>query len=298
MSAEERSVATQPSSVVVVEREALDGKAASSGLQAAGVARWGLRRDLSLLGWQVLYEQRAFWRNRRRAIASLGFPLMFLIVFGAIVEGQPLKIEGHNIPYINFYVPGIIAYAVIVIGFTNIAMSIALLRSEGILKRTRVTPMPWALYLAAVVLNTVFTIALACVLLLIVGVGFYKAQVRADAVPGLVVTIAIGTVCFTSLGIAVSRFIAKPDSGMPVLMFIVLPLSFISNVFFPLEGKGFLVQLGKVFPLCPLAEGLSPMFEQAHASGFVGKDLLTLAIWAVAGCWIMMRTMRMLSAKE
>jgi ABC-2 type transport system permease protein len=298
VSAEERSVAIQPSSVVAVEPEALDGKAASGGLQAAGVARRDLRRDLSLLGWQVLYEQRAFWRNRRRAIASLGFPLMFLIVFGAIVEGQSIKIEGHNIPYINFYVPGIIAYAVIVIGFTNIAMSIALLRSEGILKRTRTTPMPRALYLGAVVLNTVLTIALACVLLLIVGGGFYKAQVRADAVPGLVVTIAIGTVCFTSLGIAVSRFIAKPDSGMPVLMFIVLPLSFISNVFFPLEGKGFLVQVGKMFPLRPLAEGLSPMFEQAHGSGFAGKDLLTLAIWAVAGCWIMMRTMRTLSAKE
>ena len=27
-----------------------------------------LRRDLGLVGWQVRYEQRAYWRNRGRGI--------------------------------------------------------------------------------------------------------------------------------------------------------------------------------------------------------------------------------------
>jgi len=295
VSADERSIAAQPAAV---ERQAFAGETASGARPSMGRSRQGARRDLGLLGWQVLYEQRAFWRNRRRAIASFAFPLMFLVIFGGLIGSHHVKIEGHRVAFINFYVPGIIAYAVMVIGFTNTAMSIALLRSEGVLKRVRATPMPWTLYFGGIVLSTVLTIVVACVLLLIVGAGFYKAQVRVEAVPGLVVTIALGTVCFASLGIAVSRFIPKPDSGMPVLMFIVLPLSFISNVFFPLEGKSFLVQLGKALPLRPLAEGLSPMFEQAHGSGLVGKDLLTLAIWAVVGCWIMVRTMKMLSTKE
>lgn len=258
----------------------------------------GLTRDLKLVGWQVLYEQRAFWRNRRRAIASFAFPLMFLVIFGGLLNGKQVTIDGHKTAFINFYVPGIIAYAVMVIGFTNMAMSIALLRSEGILKRMRATPMPWTLYLAGIVLSTVLTIIVAVVLLLAIGVAFYKAQVRAEAVPGLVVTVALGTVCFTALGIAVSRFIPKPDSGMPVLMFIVLPLSFISDVFFPLEGKSALVQIGKVFPLRPLAKGLQPMFEQAHGAGFVGGDLLTLAIWTAVGAWLMVKTMRTLSTKD
>lgn len=262
--------------------------------QRGGMAD-GKLRDLGLLFWQVRYEQRAFWRNRRRATASFAFPLMFLLIFGAIVHGR-LKADG-NIAFINFYVPGIVSYAVMVIGFSNTAMSIALLRSEGVLKRMRTTPMPWATYLSAIVLSTVLTIATACALLLAIGVGFYGAQVRAAAVPGMMVTIALATICFTSLGIAVSRFIPKPDSGMPVLMLIVLPLSFISNVFFPLEGKNLLVQLGKFFPLRPLAEGLGPAFKQTHGAGFVGHDLFTIAIWAAVGCWMMVRTMRTLSDK-
>lgn len=256
----------------------------------------GPARSLALLAWQVRYEQRAFWRNRRRAIASFAFPLMFLLIFGAITQGGTVKSDG-NIAYINFYVPGIIAYAVMVIGFTNTAMSIALLRAEGVLKRMRTTPMPWALYLGGIVLSTVITIAVACVLLLAIGVLFYKATVHGAAVPGLIVTVAIGTVCFTSLGIAVSRFIPKPDSGMPVLMLIVLPLSFISNVFFPIYKPQALVEIGTFFPLRRIAEGLGPAFKQTQGSGFVGHDLIMLAIWAAVGCWLMVRTMRALSAK-
>ncbi|MCL2769974.1 MAG: ABC transporter permease [Solirubrobacterales bacterium] len=264
-------------------------------MSAHGTGPW---RDLRLVGWQVYYEQRGFWRNRRRAIASFAFPLMFLLIFGALQQGRHLTSSGHSVAYINFYVPGMIAYAVLVIGFSNTAMAIALLRAEGVLKRVRATPMPWPLYLAGIVLSTMVTIAVACVLLLVVGAALYKAQIHSPAIPGLLVTVALATICFTSLGIAVSRLIQKPDSGMPVLMLVTLPLTFISNVFFPLEGKGFVVQLGKLFPLRPLAEGIQPAFTQAHGAGFSGHDLTTLAIWSAVGCWLMVRTMRKISAEE
>lgn len=254
-----------------------------------------LGRDLGLLAWQVRYEQRAFWRNRRRALASFAFPLMFLLIFGALIGEKKYGARGGS--FIDFYLPGMITYAVLVIGFTSTAMAIALLRSEGVLKRMRATPMPWVLYVGAVVLSTVVTIVVACTLLLIVGVGFYKAQLRTAAIPGLAVTLAVGTICFTSLGIAVSRFIPKPDSGTPILMIIILPLSFISNVFFKLEGKGLLVQVGEFFPLRRLAEGLAPAFAHGHGAGFVGHDLTVLAVWAIVGCWLMVRTMRALSVK-
>jgi ABC-2 type transport system permease protein len=248
------------------------------------------------LAWQVRYEQRGFWRNRRRALASFAFPLIFLLIFGGLIGEK--KYGSHGGSFIDFYLPGMITYAVLVIGFTSTAMSIALLRSEGVLKRMRATPLPWALYVGAIVLSTVITIVVAVALLLIIGVGFYKAQLRTGAIPGLAVTLAIGTICFASFGIAVSRFIPKPDSGTPILMIIILPLSFISNIFFKLEGKGFLVQLGEFFPLRKLTQGIAPTFEHAHGSGFVGNELLGLAIWSIVGCWLMVRTMKTLSAKE
>lgn len=254
-------------------------------------------RDLSLLGRQVVYEQRAFWRNRRRALSSFAFPLIFLLIFGAIVPGKVASL--HDIPFINFYVPGIIAYAVMVIGFSNMAMSIAYLHHDGILKRLRVTPMPPTLYLLAVVFSNVLTIVLATLLLLLVGAGLYGAHLQAGELPGFALTLILASACFTSLGIAVARFIPRPDSGMPVLMFVTLPLSFISDVFFPL-GNGsaakVLRQIGEFFPLFHVSRGLQPAFEPfSHGGGLVGSDVLALLIWSAVGLWSMRRTMQALA---
>ena len=254
--------------------------------------------DLALLGRQVIYEQRAFWRNRRRALTSFAFPLMFLIIFGAIVHGKVASLQ--NIPYINFYVPGIIAYAVMVIGFTNMAMAIAYLRYDGILKRLRVTPMPPTLYLLAVVLSNVLTIVAATVLLLVVGVAFYGAHLEVGELPGFALTLMLASACFTSLGIAVARFIPRPDSGMPVLMFVTLPLSFISDVFFPLEkGAHVLREIGEFFPLFHVSRGLQPAFEPfSHGGGLVGSDVLALLVWSAVGLWLSRRTMQALARQD
>ncbi len=259
----------------------------------------GLARDLRLVAWQVRYEQRAFWRNRRRSIFSLAFPLMFLLIFGLLNRHSHLKSLG-GVSYITFFVPGIVAYTVMVVGFTNMAMSIALLRSEGILKRLKATPMPASAYLIGVTLSTVLTIFLATALLLLVGVVVFGVSIRASTLPGLIVTLIAGTAAFATLGIAVSRLIPKPDSGSPILMFITLPLAFFSNVFFPLGGSvKWLETIAKALPLQPLADGLqSAFYPHTTGAGFVGKDLLTLAIWTVIGCWLMVKTMRTLSAKD
>jgi ABC-2 type transport system permease protein len=259
----------------------------------------GLRRELGLVAWQVRYEQRAFWRNRRRGIFSLGFPLMFLVVFGSLNHGGRISSRG-NLSFIDFYIPGIMAYAALVIAFTGIAMSLSMLRYSGILKRMRPTPMPLTSYLAAIVLSTVLNVLAATAILLAIGCGLLGGHVRGATLPGLIVTLLLATICFTTLGIAVSRLIPNPDSGTPVLMFIVLPLSFISNVFFPLDGApGWLDSVSKAFPLRPLADGLQAAFDpRTHSPGLVGHDLRTLLLWTVVGSLLMVRAMRALSARD
>lgn len=288
-------MSTTSASIADPSRSAPPGEPAGrSGSRGRG--RRSPAGELALVLWQVRYEQRGFWRNRRRAFAVFAFPLMFLLIFGGLESGRHVY---SSIPYIDFYVPGIIAYAVMVTGFSGMAMVIAGLRENGVIKRMRATPMPWSSYLAGIVLSTVVTVIAATVVLLIVGLLFYKANLRAGAIPGLAITIALGTVCFTSLGIAISRLIPKPDSGMPILMFVTLPLSFVSNVFFPVNKPQALVELGKFFPLRPLADGLFPVFDShARGSGLVGSDLTTLAIWAAVGCVLMVRTMRGLSTHD
>ena len=116
-----------------------------------------LKRDLGLIAWQIRYEQRAYWRNRGRGVFTFVFPLMFLVIFASLNQGAHIASRG-GIPYDAFFVPGILAYGVIATTFVNMAISTAILRDQGVLKRMQGTPLPpWA-YVVARIGSTVIIV--------------------------------------------------------------------------------------------------------------------------------------------
>jgi len=252
----------------------------------------------TLAAWQVRYEQRSFWRNRRAAFFSLLFPLMYLVVFGLLTHGSTLDVRDH-LSMIDFYVPGIVAYAIVLIGFNTTALSFAARRTNGVFKRVRMTPLPWASYVGGALGSTVVVVALSVTIMLVVGTTLFDASFRLATLPGLLATLVLGTACFTSLGVAASRIVSKPESGMGILMVITLPLTFISNVWFPIDDAPQWVQdVAGAFPLKPLADGIATAFDPSTAApGFAAHDLLILALWTIAGCAMMANTMRSLARR-
>jgi hypothetical protein len=65
-----------------------------------------LGRDIGLVGWQIRYEQRAYWRNRGRGVFTFVFPITLLVIFASLDKGQRISTRG-GIPYDDFFVPGI-----------------------------------------------------------------------------------------------------------------------------------------------------------------------------------------------
>jgi ABC-2 type transport system permease protein len=250
-------------------------------------------RDLSLVGWQILYEQRAYWRNRSRGIFTFAFPLMFLVIFASLDKGQTLSSRG-GIPYDDFFVPGILAYGVIAVTFINMSISTAILRDEGVLKRMQGTPLPrWAYVAARIGSTSVIMLAMTFVVLAL-GIGVWGVQLRAGALPGLIVTLLLGTAAFTSLGIGVTRFMPNAESGPVVVNLLVLPLTFISNIWFPTDSLPDVVQkIASFFPIKALADGLQYVFDpRHHGAGLNGSDLRTLVIWSVIGVLLMLSFLR------
>jgi ABC-2 type transport system permease protein len=108
---------------------------------------------------------------------------------------------------------------------------------------------------------------------------------------GLLATLALGTAAFTTLGIAAARLIKSPSNGGGLISIITLPMVFISNIWFPMDGSPAWVQdISKALPLRPLADGLQAAFDPRFGgTGIVANDLLTLAIWTVVGFALMRR---------
>ena len=140
-------------SVEEAERADSSGGGSMSAIATTSL-KTSLTRDLGLVAWQIRYEQRAYWRNRSRGIFTFAFPLMFLVIFASLDKGAHIKSIG-GIPYDDFFVPGILAYGIIATTYVNMAISTAILRDQGVLKRMQGTPLPRWAYIAARIGSTV-----------------------------------------------------------------------------------------------------------------------------------------------
>jgi ABC-2 type transport system permease protein len=243
--------------------------------------------------WQARYELRAFARNRARGLFTFVFPLMFLVIFASLDKSGHIAHRG-NIAYDDFFVPGILAYAVISTTFVNMAINTAFLRDLGVLKRMQGTPLPRWAYIAGricaaaviVVLMTVFTLALGNIA--------YDVPIRVAMLPAVVLALIVGTAALTTLGIGIVRFIPNADAAPAIVNLVLLPLSFISGIFFVTDGMPKVLRdIANIFPVHALADALQYAFDpRTTGSGINGADLRTLAIWGVVGVYLMIRFLR------
>ena len=256
----------------------------------SAVRQSSLSRDLGLVGWQIRYEQRSYWRNRGRGVFTFVFPVMLLVIFASLDKGAHISSMG-GIPYDDFFVPGILAYGVIATTFINLSIGTAILRDEGVLKRMQGTPLPRWTYVAARIGSTSLITLAMTIVVLGLGISAYGLDFHASQLPALLAVLLLGTAAFTSLGIGITRFIPSAESGPVLINLVIWPLSFISNIWFPTNSlPSVLKTIAELFPIRALASGLQYVFDPLHhGSLFYGSALRTLAIWTAIGVYLMFR---------
>lgn len=233
-----------------------------------------------LLVHQVRLEQRAFWRNPESAFFHFMLPLGLLLVLGALDAGD--HGPGGDGRGVTLLVPGILAFGVIVTVYGNLAASIALLRTDGVLKRIRATPLPPAVYLTGQLASALATALLIATATIGLGWLVFGAAPRPDRLAVLAVTATLGIICFAALGLAVSAAIPSADAAGPITNGTYLPLALISGVFSgPQQLPAWLDHAASAFPIKALADSLRATYDPA--AGQPLGALIVLCIWATLG---------------
>jgi ABC-2 type transport system permease protein len=247
------------------------------------------RRRLLLA--QVGLHQRAFWRNPESAFFNFTMPLGVLLLFGATSGNDPVPGRS-DVRVLTLFVPGILAFAVVVVAYGNLAATLALQRADGVLKRLRATPLPPTLYLGGQLVSTVVVALLIALATIALGGAAFGALPRTAALPQLLLLLALGISCFAALGIAISAAIPTADAAGAVTNGTYLPLAMVSGMFSATlhlpPGVDAVVGL---FPLKALADGLRSTYDPA-ASGLPVADAVVLVAWTVAGFLIARRWFR------
>ena len=185
------------------------------------------------MAWrQYRLERRLFWRNPSAAFFNFLLPLLFLAFFGAIFHGNQ-----HDL---NVIVPGIAGMSVMSTTFSALAFNMTFLREQGVLKRIRGTPMPGSSYLLGIAGNAITNTAVQIAIITVAGRVFFGTGWPKDW-PELILFVAVGVLCFASLGVALSHAIPNFDSAPAYVNAVFLPVIFISGVFYDAtKAPGFL----------------------------------------------------------
>lgn len=257
----------------------------------------GRRTDLSLVAHQAGYELRALRRDRQAAVTTVLMPIALLVAFvGLAGHGATVVEGGRRESVAQFYVPGLIAFAIVGAAFGGLLVELVTLRQAGVLKRRRATPVPaWGLIAGRAAAAGVVAVATTC-LLLVMGRNNYDVHVRSAAVPAIVVTVLLGTAAFCCFAYALAPFVRNPGAVQPVIQIVLLPLYVISGVLLPDSKNPHVLQVvARAFPLEHIANGLHRAFAAPSPGiGLTPADVGILVLWIAAGTLVAVRCFRWL----
>ena len=252
-------------------------------------------RDLRIVLRFVRAQNRIFVRTPVGAFFTIGLPLIMLVLFVAMFGNDEIDSQYGDITTSQFYAPGLAVFAAASATYTNIGMNLTNRRDLGILKRVRGTPVaPW-MYMAAVVISGM-VIAFASMFVMVgVGVVAYGINIEAAKVPAMILSFAIGSACFATLGVTVASLAKTAASAQSITSATLLPLGFISNVFvsFGSDSPRWLEIIGDIFPLkhfaVSFAEAMNPFSD---APAFEWDNLAVMVIWSAGGAIVALRRFR------
>jgi ABC-2 type transport system permease protein len=242
---------------------------------------------------QFRFDQKTFWRNPASVFFTVLLPVMFLLIFATIFGNDEIEELG-GIKTTTYYVPAIITLGVISATMQSLAISLTVDRENGLLKRTRGTPLPTWVFIAGRVGNAMVVSVLSLVVVAAIGRIIYGVDIPWERLPAVLVTLLVGAASFSCLGFALSAAIPSEDAAAPMSNAALLPLYFLSGIFIPeSEIPSGVLSFADIFPIRHFFEAFFAAWSpETSGAGFEWGDLAIVAAWGVAGLLIAVRTFR------
>jgi ABC-2 type transport system permease protein len=252
-------------------------------------------RDVALVVRQTGYGLRTLSRTPRGIVFGIAFPLVLLVLFASIFAksgDEQTRVHGYEIDTVAYFTAGMIAYAIMMSAYSGMVIALTSQRESGLLKRFRGTPVPAWTFIASQVLRSILLVVVMTIALLLIADLGYGVDLTAEGFAELAVFLVLGTAAMCALGIAMTAVTPTAEAAGTVGPFSTVLLAFISGVFIPVdELPNSLVEIGRVFPLAHLAEGLQAAFGvgEVHLSG---TNVAILGLWGAAAIIVAARTFR------
>ena len=221
-------------------------------------------------------------RRGETLLLTLGIPVVFLLFFSKVsVVSTPTATPA------NFFVPGIMALAVMSTAMVSLGIATGFERGYGVLKRLGATPLGRPRLLGAKIITIVAVELLQAAVLLPVGLalgwnpgGSGGAGGAAAAVAGAIGAVLLGSAAFAGIGLLMAGTL-RAEVNLAAANGLYLILLLLGGMIVPLSKlPSGLADFAKLLPAAALSSALHATLGAGAA--VPAESWAVLAVWAVA----------------
>jgi len=240
-----------------------------------------------MTGWQMLFykEVLRFWRVAAQTIAGpVLTAMLYLLIFGHALESH-VKVYD-QVSYTAFLVPGLAMMSLLQNAFANSSSSLIMSKVMGSLVFLLLTPLSYVHWFVAYVGASVFRGLVVGAGVLLVSVFFTDLSFVA---PLWIMAFAVlGAALMGSLGLVAGLWAEKFDQLAAFQNFVVMPMTFLSGVFYSIHSLPAIWQTVSHFnPFFYMIDGFRyGFFGVSDVSpwlslGVVASAAVAVSVWAL-----------------
>jgi ABC-2 type transport system permease protein len=202
-----------------------------------------------------------------------------------IIGVTQTTVNPHQTKYIDFLVPGLIGFAILVSPMFSLVNISSDYKKTKLFKQLSLTPLTKMEWLASKILWYITLTVISFVLMVVVGILVYGANITLT--PWLIPFLLIGPTLFASLGMLVGTVTKNPETAGVIGNIVTFPMMFLSGTFFPISiMPQYLQTIAHVLPLFYIIEGLNNAMVYGNVSGTIIDiavlGVITLVIFVLA----------------
>ena len=218
--------------------------------------------------------QQRYWVN---STSEKGYILEKLLATTAEKGFEKTSVEGSEIRYIDWLMPGVLAMNMMFTALFGIGFVIVRYRKNGVLKRLKATPLTIFEFLTAQILSRLFLIMMVT-LIVYVSTDLLFDFVQLGSYVDLAIIFTLGSVCMISLGLLTAVRSSSEEFAGGILNVVSMPMMFLSGVWFSLEGLHPWVQaLAQIFPLTHMTHALRAVMTEGASLTMVSDSIMILS---------------------
>ncbi len=184
--------------------------------------------------------------------------------------------------YVDFFIPGLLAFSIMSSSFYGVGMTIVSNRRENLLKRYLVTPMPPLVYILSHIIGRLLVLLVEIVIIVLSGMLLFDFEIAGNPLSFIAYAV-IGTATFTALATLLSSRGRNISTCYSLINLITLPLALFSGVWFDTAWlPRWLATICSWLPLTPLAEGLRSIAVGGTSIAALIPQLLLMFAYTVA----------------